>query len=154
MGRKINRQARGKTKSKIESNLIAGLLSERAGKAKKSSGVPTLDPRLVGKPSGFMSTHSPASRYTDSKGAADHLGISKAMFFRLRAKGYFQPSSVTGRYHIDDLDSEARGIPATPGSSISAEAATQTTFGKAETTPPLAHGGRPSKTVGLELIAI
>ena len=112
MGRKINRQARGKTQSKFESNLIAGLLSERAGKAKKSSGMPTLDPRLVGKPSGFISTHSPASRYTDSKGAAGYLGISRAKFFRLRSKGHFHPSPITGRYHMDDLDSEARGLSA------------------------------------------
>jgi hypothetical protein len=50
------------------------------------------------------------SKYVGAKAAYQHLGISKATFFRLRGNGHFPPSPVTGRYHLDDLDREARGI--------------------------------------------
>lgn len=152
MGRKTNPARNNATK--FQTNLLEGLLTHRRMEHRNPHDKVSARETDKMERGAVHLQAAPKTKYTNAKGAADHLGISKAMFFRLRAKGYFQPSSVTGRYHIDDLDSEARGIPATPGSSISAEAATQTTFGKAETTPPLAHGGRPSKTVGLESIAI
>jgi hypothetical protein len=53
---------------------------------------------------------APKTKYTNAEGAREHLGISKSKFFRLRNQGYFKPSPVTGLYHLDDLDREARGI--------------------------------------------
>lgn len=53
------------------------------------------------------------SKYVDTKAAHQHLGISKASFFRLRKQGHFSPSPITGRYHLDDLDREARGVQGT-----------------------------------------
>ena len=112
MARRIDTQERGRSRSKFESSLISGVLKERTSKASKNSGMPPLVTPSVQKGSSPCSKHAPASPYTDSNGAAAYLGISRAKFFRLRSKGHFQPSPVTGRYHMDDLDSEARGLSA------------------------------------------
>ena len=143
-----------KITAKFQTNLVAGLLNHRRQGSRNLSGkVPAQGTNKT--ESGEVHVPaSPKTKYTNAKGAAEYLGISKATFFRRRALGYFQPSPITGRYHLDDLDREAKGNPTTPGISISAEAAIQKTFGKSETTPLLAHGGSPSKIVSFEQNAI
>jgi hypothetical protein len=112
MARRIDTQERGRSRSNFESSLISGLLKERTTKASKNSGMPPLVTPSVQKGSSPCSKHAPASPYTDSKGAAAYLGISKAKFFRLRRQGHFKPSPITGRYYTDDLDRETRGLSA------------------------------------------
>jgi len=82
----------------------------------------------------------PKTKYTNAKGAAQHLGLSKATFFRLRARGHFQPSPITGRYHLDDLDRETRATLSKPNGRDPADAQNQNPFGYSEPMPPLAHG--------------
>jgi hypothetical protein len=112
MARRKDAQKRGSSRSTFESNLISGLLKERTTKATKNSGMPPMVTPAVRKSSSSCFKQPPASPYTDAKGAAAYLSISKAKFFRLRRQGYFKPSPITGRYHTDDLDRETRGLSA------------------------------------------
>ena len=108
MGRKTNHAPSSATK--FQTNLLEGLLTHRRmEKRNTQGGVPILK---TDKPEGGVSHVQalPKTQYTNAKGAADHLGISKATFYRLKAKGFFPPSPITGRYHLDDLDRDARGI--------------------------------------------
>ncbi len=88
----------------LQTNLIKQLGNQRRRTPKK-----TVSPAAERKPAPVALEQRPASKYVDSKAAYQHLGISKASFFRLRKLGHFSPSPVTGRYHLDDLDREARG---------------------------------------------
>ena len=132
MARRIDTQERGRSRSKFESSLISGVLKERTSKASKNSGMPPLVTPSVQKGSSPRSKHAPASPYTDSKGAAAYLGISKAKFFRVRRQGHFKPSPITGRYYMADLDLEARGIQSTPTGRATGDAELPKTFGKSE----------------------
>ena len=138
MGRKSNHA--GHIASTFQANLVAGLLSHRRQEPSRSKGkAPARESEKTANAVGHVQA-SPQTKYTNAKGAANYLGISKATFCRLKAKGFFQPSPVTGRYHLDDLDREARGTLSTPERSDAAEAQPQNTFGPPETMPPLAHG--------------
>ena len=83
----------------LQTNLIKQLGNQRRRTPKK-----TVSPAAERKPAPVALEQRPASKYVDSKAAYQHLGISKASFFRLRKLGHFSPSPVTGRYHLDDLD--------------------------------------------------
>lgn len=99
-----------RTASRFESNLLEGLSKISQQQRMKSQGKsPLEDFRTVASGPPHAST-PPKTKYTNAEGAKEHLGISKSKFFRLRNQGYFKPSPVTGLYHLDDLDREARGI--------------------------------------------
>lgn len=147
--RRYTREDRG-SRSKFESSLLSGLLNWKATNTTKNSCVPPSETKPAAKDSGSIAGGSPASRYIDSKGAAAYLGVSKAKFFRLRSKGHFRPSPVTGLYHLDDLDREARAVQPPSPDDNSDEEATQKIFGKSESKPPLAHGGSSAKPVSQE----
>ena len=94
------------------SRTIAGTfhknLIKQVAKQQRHTPGKTLSPATERKPAPVA--HEPLpSKYVDTKTAYQHLGISKASFFRLKKLGHFLPSPVTGRYHLDDLDREARG---------------------------------------------
>ena len=148
MGRKANHSRSMATK--FQTNLLAGLLTYR-----RLENHTPLNKELLREAEKTVTATvtvqaPPNTKYTNAKGAAQYLGLSKATFFRLRAKGHFQPSPVTGLYHLDDLDRESRAVPAALSENNSAEAATQKTFGNSETHTPLAHGGSVLKPVSLE----
>ena len=90
--------------SALQTNLI-----KQIGKQRRHT--PTKTPSRVEeqKPVSKVIEQPLPSKYVNTKAAYQHLGISKASFFRLRKLGHFLPSPVTGRYHLDDLDREARG---------------------------------------------
>jgi hypothetical protein len=91
----------------IAGTLHTNLIKQFAKQRRHTPGK-TLSPATERKPAP-VAHEPPASKYVDTKAAYQHLGISKASFFRLRKLGHFSPSPITGRYHIDDLDREARG---------------------------------------------
>jgi hypothetical protein len=126
--------------TKFQTNLVAGLLNNRRqGNPHLSAKVPAQGTDK--KASAGHHAQPPQTQYTNAKGAAEYLGISKATFCRLKAKGFFQPSPVTGRYHLDDLDREARGTLSRPNGCDAADAQTQKTFGHPESTQPPAPSG-------------
>jgi hypothetical protein len=90
--------------SAIQTNLIKEL-----GKQRRQISMKTLSGVEEQKPVSKAIEQPLPSKYVDTKTAYQHLGISKASFFRLKKLGHFLPSPVTGRYHLDDLDREARG---------------------------------------------
>lgn len=111
--------------TKFQTNLVAGLLSHR-----RLENQTPLNEELLRKAENTETATIPVqappkTKYTNAKGAAQYLGLSKATFFRLRAKGYFQPSPVTGRYHLDDLDRETKAAPAELTGNSAAKAAAQ-----------------------------
>ena len=133
----------------FESNLVAGLLNHR--RLQSSCRIRKACSRDADQTEvGLTLAQTPSkTKYTNAKGAALHLGISKSTFFRRKARGHFKPSPVTGLYHLDDLDRETRAVPGALSENNSAEAATQKTFGNSETHTPLAHGGSVLKPVSL-----
>lgn len=148
MGRKANHSRSMATK--FQTNLVAGLLTHR-----RLENHTPLNKELIREAEKTQTATVPVqapprTKYTNAKGAAQYLGLSKATFFRLRAKGHFQPSPITGRYHLDDLDRETRATPAGLSGNRAAEAAAQKPFGKSESMPPLAHGGSMANVVSLE----
>ena len=147
MGRKANHSRNVTTV--FEANLVAGLLNHR--RLQNSCRIRKACSRDADQTEvGLTLAQTPSkTKYTNAKGAALHLGISKATFFRRKARGHFKPSPVTGLYHLDDLDRETRPVPAALSGNNSAEAATQKIFGNSETHTPLAHGGSVSKPVSL-----
>ena len=138
MGRKTNHARNNATK--FQTNLLEGLLTHRRMEHRNPQD--TVSARETDKVErGAVHLQAaPKTKYTNAKGAADHLGISKATFCRLKAKGFFQPSPITGRYHLDDLDRETRGALSMQNGSEPTNTQTQKTFGHPETMPPLAHG--------------
>ncbi len=113
---------------KFESNLLSGLLRQKQRHVDKCfSKVDQKDVKKIQAPLPRAPT-VPESKYTNAKGAAKHLGISKATFFRRRAAGFFQPSPVTGKYHLDELDREVKGIPAVLLRTTFAEGAAERTL--------------------------
>jgi hypothetical protein len=143
MGRKTNHARNNATK--FQTNLLEGLLTHRRmeHRSNPQDKVSAQEMDKMERGAAHLQA-APKTKYTNAKGAADHLGISKATFCRLKAKGFFQPSPITGRYHLDDLDREARGALSTQNGRAAADAQTQKTFGHPETMPPLAHGERMS----------
>jgi len=87
----------------FQTNLIKQLGKQRLH-ASKSTPLPTPER----KPASVITQQQPASKYVATKAAYQHLGISRATFFRLKKQGHFTPSPVTGRYHLDDLDQHVR----------------------------------------------
>lgn len=148
MGRKTNHSRNMATK--FQTNLVAGLLTHQRLENRTPLAKGPVQEAEKTKTAAVHVQAPPKTKYTNAKGAAQHLGLSKATFFRLRAKGHFQPSPVTGRYHLDDLDRETRSAPAELSGKSTAETATQKPFGKSESMPPLAHGGSMANVVSLE----
>ncbi len=121
MGSPKNNRSNGRARSRFESNLLSGLLSKAGKSSEFAASSKAKDDASQAPP--ILPVKS--SRYTDAKGAAEYLGISKSTFFRLRNKGFFTPSPVTGRYHLDELDREAKGVPPNHTGKGAAEVLTQ-----------------------------
>lgn len=134
MGSKINHAQSSATR--FQANLVEGLLTRRRMEKRNPQGeVSALETDT--REGGAVHVQAPPkTKYTNAKGAADYLGISKATFCRLKTKGFFKPSSVTGRYHLDDLDREARGTISLQNGNDAADAQNQKTFGHPESMPP------------------
>lgn len=139
MGRKTNHSRNMATK--FQTNLVAGLLTHRRLENHTPLNKELLRDAEKTKTAAVHVQAPPKTKYTNAKGAAQHLGLSKATFFRLRAKGHFQPSPVTGRYHLDDLDRETRATPAELSGIRTAEAAAQKSFDPPKSIRPPAPGG-------------
>ena len=107
MGRKTNHARNNATK--FQTNLLEGLLTHRRMEHRNPHDKVSARETDKMERGAVHLQAAPKTKYTNAKGAADHLGISKATFCRLKAKGFFQPSPITGRYHLDALDREARG---------------------------------------------
>ena len=148
MGRKTNHSRNMATK--FRTNLVAGLLNQRRLEKRTPLGKEPFQETDKTERGAVHVQAPPKTKYTNAKGAAEYLGLSKASFCRLKAKGFFQPSPITRRYHLDDLDREARGTLSRPNGGDAADSQTQKTFGDPESMPPLAHGGSLSTVVSLE----
>jgi len=135
--------------TKFQTNLVAGLLTQQRLENRTPLAKGPVQEAEKTKTAVVHVQAPPKTKYTNAKGAADYLGISKATFCRLKAKGFFKPSPITGRYHLDDLDREARGTLSRPNGGDAADAQPQKTFGDPESMPPLAHGGSVLKPVSL-----
>ena len=138
MGRKTN-HSRNMT-TKFRTNLVAGLLNQRRLENRTPLDKGPFEETDKTERGAVHVQAPPKTKYTNAKGAAEYLGISKASFCRLKAKGFFQPSPITRRYHLDDLDREARGTLSRPNGGDAVDAQPQKTFGDPESMPPLAHG--------------
>ena len=148
MGRKDDHS--GNIRTRFQTSLVAGLLEHRRQKSRNFPGKHPVQDTHMSESGAACVKACPKTKYTNATGAAEYLGVSKATFFRHRANGHFPPSPITGRYHLDDLDREARGTLSIRNGHDAADAQTQKTFGKSETTPLLAHGGQKSPQVSLE----
>jgi hypothetical protein len=96
---------------KFQNKLVAGLLKQQREERRESSRKSPIPKTCLVERDQTLASHgtTPETKYTDAKGAAQHLGISRSKFFRLRSKGHFTPSPITGLYNFQDLDREARG---------------------------------------------
>ncbi len=148
MGRKTNPARNNATK--FQTNLLEGLLTHRRMEHRNPHDKVSARETDKKERGAVHLQAAPKTKYTNAKGAAEYLGLSKASFCRLKAKGFFQPSPITRRYHLDDLDREARGTLSRPNGGDAADSQTQKTFGDPESMPPLAHGGSLSTVVSLE----
>jgi hypothetical protein len=106
MGRARNRSQNGNTT--FEANLVAGLLNQQRQRNQKFKHKINAQKPQKTEQTPHQRHALPETKYVNARGAAQYLGISKATFFRLKAKGHFRPSPITGRYHLDDLDSHAK----------------------------------------------
>lgn len=139
MGRKTNHSRNMATK--FRTNLVAGLLNQRRLENRTPLDKGPFEETDKTERGAVHVQEPPKTKYTNAKGAAQYLGLSKATFFRLRAEGHFQPSPVTGRYHLDDLDRETRSAPAELSGIRTAEAAAQKSFDPPKSIRPPAPGG-------------
>ena len=92
----------------LQQNLIRQLSTKTAQRTRSTSQISARGQPQS--PSGDDKTASLRSQWINAQQAAVYLGISKATFARLRKKGHFKPSPITGRFHLDELNREAFGV--------------------------------------------
>lgn len=93
----------------LQQNLIRQLSATALKRTRPTSQIN--GPAQTPSPAGHNKAASPQCQWVNARQAAVTLGISKATFARLRKKGHFKPSPITGRFHLDELNREAFGIP-------------------------------------------
>ena len=131
----------------LQQNLIRQLSTKTAQRTRSTSQISA--PGQPQSPSGDDKTASLRSQWINAQQAAVYLGISKATFARLRKKGHFKPSPITGRFHLDELNREAFGIPSqTLYSDGPPNGAAQTLSPSGETRPgPSSQPGKKYKKI-------